>query len=380
MKKIFILFFFVACAATSSLFAQPIFINEVEYSTDDSSTSSDGIGIFGPVGQDLAGYSVQVVSSNGTTLTIIPLTGTIAVGVPITNRGEIWIEIPVLNVTNGNQGVILIAPNGLIQQFVSFGDINETITATVTGVGDVTSEYIGFHDGGKSLQVTGTGCEYADFVASSGNAYVNTQAPSHGNINENQVVDCIDSGASDSAVLPVELVRFSGRASGAHANLEWITAAERNNDFFTVEHSTDGEIFTEIYRTAGKGNAETLQTYTYTDTQAATGANYYRLKQTDFDGTETYFGVIQVKLSAAEGQPQVYPNPARESITVQFSAANAENTVLEIYNIFGEKVARVSVDGYAENVEIDISGLAKGTYFVIGKQDGKLIKQSFIKQ
>ena len=380
MKIFFTLFFFVAFAASNLLFAQPIFINEIEYSEDDTPTSSDGVGIFGPVGQDLSGYSIQIVSSSGTNITVIPLTGTISAGVPVTNRGEIWIEVPVLNVSNGDQGIVLIAPGTTVEQFVSFGNANSIITTNIAGAGTITSDYVGFHVGGKSLQVTGTGCEYTDFAVSSNNAYINTQAPSHGNINENQIVDCVDDGSTDNVVLPVELLRFSGKVAASSIELEWVTVTERNNDFFTLEHSTDGEAFAEINRTVGSGDTETMKHYSYTDTEAETGVNYYRLKQTDFDGKETYFGIIQINRTAVENQPQIYPNPARESVTIKFPIPVTKNFHLEIYNIFGETVMRKQVGSYAESIELNVSDLAPGMYFVDGDQDGKRINQSFLKK
>lgn len=89
--------------------------------------------------------------------------------------------------------------------------------------------------------------------------------------------------------LPVELLSFTGLKYGESNLLKWRTATETNNDFFTIEQSTDGMNWNEVKRVLGSGNSLITRFYSaYIDNPEKT-INYYRLKQTDFDGqTKTY--------------------------------------------------------------------------------------------
>lgn len=110
------------------------------------------------------------------------------------------------------------------------------------------------------------------------------------------------------ALLPVELVAFSARENNSEALLTWKTASERNNDYFQVEHSTDGSIFKPIGKVSGKGTTATPNSYSFSHTQPAGGANYYRLKQVDIDGKYAYSPIASVEMPHGI-DIELYPNP-----------------------------------------------------------------------
>ena len=49
-----------------------------------------------------------------------------------------------------------------------------------------------------------------------------------------------------SSLLPIELISFTGTLADGQVELAWATAAEINNDYFTIERSTNGMTFTEL--------------------------------------------------------------------------------------------------------------------------------------
>jgi len=107
--------------------------------------------------------------------------------------------------------------------------------------------------------------------------------------------------------------------NGGTIDLDWETASELNNDYFTVEKSMDGRTFTPIAEVAGSGTSTEPIRYSYTDNDPFIGANYYRLRQTDFDGTESYSNVILLEyLSTERIEYKVFPNPTTGN---QFIAA-----------------------------------------------------------
>lgn len=94
--------------------------------------------------------------------------------------------------------------------------------------------------------------------------------------------------------LPIELLSFTGIKEGKNNQLKWTTASEKNNDYFTIEKTIDGIEFNEIGTREGAGNSIYYNSYQLTDMNVEPVINYYRLKQTDFDGNSTYSNLISI--------------------------------------------------------------------------------------
>ncbi len=103
------------------------------------------------------------------------------------------------------------------------------------------------------------------------------------------------SSTSGDNPLPIELLRFDALRVGREVRCDWATATERDNDFFTVERSTDGTYFTEVGRVQAAGDSWSVVTYGFTDPAPVTGLSYYRLRQTDTDGTSTVSHAVPVR-------------------------------------------------------------------------------------
>lgn len=100
--------------------------------------------------------------------------------------------------------------------------------------------------------------------------------------------------------LPIELSSFSGSSEGSRNRLKWSTSTEKNNDFFTVERSTDGSHWTDIAVTDGAGTSTSHREYEAFDNAPEQLINYYRLRQTDFDRTEKRFRIISIDNSSGQ--------------------------------------------------------------------------------
>jgi Secretion system C-terminal sorting domain len=141
--------------------------------------------------------------------------------------------------------------------------------------------------------------------------------------------------------LPIELLSFDGTATADYNHLEWVTVVENNNDYFTLERSTDGVTFTEIARIDGAGNSTQLINYSFNDMNPADGYNYYRLKQTDFNGQYTYSNVVPLTFHRGNMLVEnVRPNPTNGNINFDF--ASPDDT--EIHYIITDVTGRVIVD------------------------------------
>lgn len=186
--------------------------------------------------------------------------------------------------------------------------------------------------------------------------------------------------------LPIELLYFKAEKQSDVVDLSWATANEINNDFFTVERSTDGQNFAPVLTQPGAGTTTSTKYYSATDQQPPSGYLYYRLKQTDFDGHFTYSDVETIKDRNAAG-PQfeimsIGPNPFTESFKINWTMKESGNVTIMITNAGGQLVKEedmIANDGYNTYEFIDDRNLTKGTYIITiiagdEKQTKKIIK------
>lgn len=124
------------------------------------------------------------------------------------------------------------------------------------------------------------------------------------------------------APLPVELVFFTARAVEGGILLTWETATERDNDFFTLERSSDAVRFQSLARIRGAGTSTERRRYEFLDSAPSPGINYYRLWQTDYDGTQALLHMVSAEaLSSRAERLRVFPNPiAGEQVHLDLAA------------------------------------------------------------
>lgn len=137
--------------------------------------------------------------------------------------------------------------------------------------------------------------------------------------------------------LPIELISFSAQEGPNEVTIRWETASETNNSHFTVERSANARDWDEIRLIAGAGNSSTIIQYEITDDNPLYGRSYYRLKQTDFNGTFTYSEVQSVYVEAISIDSEIYPNPLEEGdqLTIQTNRREGE-VALRLMNSNGQ--------------------------------------------
>ena len=166
--------------------------------------------------------------------------------------------------------------------------------------------------------------------------------------------------------LPIELIDFTAQKRDLIAVLNWQTASEFNNDFFTVERSRNGLDWEEVNRINGADHSSSLLNYATTDEQPYAGISYYRLKQTDFDGQYSYSKIRMLDfVRLTDRQVIIYPNPTANFITIE--GAEAKIGIIKIYDSFGQDVTSFTKRMIINETKtmIDLSRLASGNYFVI---------------
>ena len=179
------------------------------------------------------------------------------------------------------------------------------------------------------------------------------------------------------AVLPVEWLSFTGYNKGGVNVLNWATANEVNNKGFQVERrlgnsqQATGDSWEVLGFITAKNKSSTYQFLDVTPPSGAGGA-YYRLRQIDNDGKETFSKVISIS-SKGSDKLKAYPNPVSTVLTIETSviAKNEANYDYQIINLLGQQVS----SGKAAQ-RIDVSVLPQGTYFLkLGLEQVKFIKE-----
>ncbi len=176
--------------------------------------------------------------------------------------------------------------------------------------------------------------------------------------------------------LPVELLSFEAKPyKDQEVVCNWTTATELNNDFFTVERSSDGRNFEKVGTVKGAGNSTQQHDYKFIDTKPYRGVSFYRLKQTDFNGKSETFEKVAVNLSLPATPISVYPVPANEYVVFSVDRnQNLENAVLYIYDFTGRALIQKKVaelKGTGTNIFIlPVSTLINGLYHFDLKVEG----------
>jgi hypothetical protein len=190
----------------------------------------------------------------------------------------------------------------------------------------------------------------------------------------------ISIGAQAQNVLPIELLSFSASGVGEDVQLNWATAGETNNNYFTVEHSKDGIYFEKVLQVKGAKNSNTILYYSAIDDKPYTGISYYRLKQTDMNGKFVDENVLEVDYGKSI-HVNIYPNPFSSTITMMMQdTLQIPFCTLCIYNAIGEEVMNTIIN--KQLTVFETGNLPSGIYFynmlnhtnqVI--QSGKLVSQ-----
>ncbi len=172
-------------------------------------------------------------------------------------------------------------------------------------------------------------------------------------------------------VLPVELLDFQAALKEDIALLNWTTATETDNDYFLLEHSADGKNFTTIGAIPGVGNSNTPVNYEYTHDKMASGNNYYRLWQYDYDGSSSMLGLRQLRTqSSTFTVAGISPNPgvAGQSLRLDMPA-NIDRTQIHLVNSNGQSWSLPFADG-AQQVTLPAQ-LPSGMYYLRVQYSGQ---------
>jgi hypothetical protein len=184
---------------------------------------------------------------------------------------------------------------------------------------------------------------------------------------------------SPDAVLPVELLSFTGKHTEGGNLLTWATANEVNNKGFQIERAPQPpKGASPTWEAVGIVNAKgKAATYEFTDKAPFGGWGLYRLRQIDNDGKETLSKVISIAAVETRHALSLHPNPVSNTLTIEFDSPlwglGAGN--FQILNLLGQQVLSGKTPPSGSG-GLDVSALPQGSYVLkVGTEQAKFIKQ-----
>ncbi len=164
--------------------------------------------------------------------------------------------------------------------------------------------------------------------------------------------------------LPVQLVAFSSvLINHKLVNLEWSTASEIHNDYFTIERSLNGRDWEFVADVESVGTTINSSYYETSDIRPYYGISYYRLTQTDIDGRKEHFDIRSIENNAGM-EFNLYPNPAKLSIYLRGPKQDVNE--LRVYSLIGNDVtSELSFEFIDVNtIRIDLRNVTDGVYLL----------------
>ncbi|KYG73011.1 beta strand repeat-containing protein [Roseivirga echinicomitans] len=211
-----------------------------------------------------------------------------------------------------------------------------------------------------------------------------------GTVNPSTNIVSIDSGDGfgdmyamddEQTRLPIVLLSFTAEVKASKVQLQWSTASELDNDYFTIERSSNGIDFEPILYVPGKGTSEEINNYVAVDDSPISERTYYRLKQTDFNGTFDYSEVISVSYKRKQlVTPSflIYPNSVLAGQTINVRPEGEfmdETAIIQLLSIAGHRVIEYKIQ-LSKQTSFEIPQDVQAGHYVLSVT-GSSFKKSF---
>ncbi len=177
--------------------------------------------------------------------------------------------------------------------------------------------------------------------------------------------------------LPINMLSFTGHCDQQNIVLQWITATEINNDYFTIERSQDGFNWHIIGTVTGAGYSSSPIHYSLTDISNNTEKTYYQLKQTDFDGNDKYETPICINTCDNNRADHftIYPNPSEGKFELLYTGNTSTINSIDIFNSTGQKIYS-STDFQSS---FDFTNSVPGFYYINIQQNSETTWLKYIR-
>ena len=168
-------------------------------------------------------------------------------------------------------------------------------------------------------------------------------------------------------VLPVELLHFDVELLEDGYVASWITATETENDYFSLEASSDGKEWNQVAMIFGAGYSNVEQAYSVDLPTLEGEPRFFRLHQTDFDGSKELLAIDELVIAMHESSLNalVWPNPASRAINVAVQNVGDEEAEVLLFNARGEQVRSYLTNSSTRVLTIERGELPSGVYTLL---------------
>ncbi|MFZ1497346.1 MAG: hypothetical protein WAS72_09830 [Saprospiraceae bacterium] len=196
-------------------------------------------------------------------------------------------------------------------------------------------------------------------------------------MNNNNGANYIARFTTAASLLPVSLINYTAQLKNNVVSLNWITESEHNNDFYTIEKSQDGLVWGNIGKMNGYKNSTQIRQYFFEDVQLQHGVTYYRLSQTDTDGTKKILGTRTVTLDK-EIKTVVFPNPTADFVQLTFPIDNGSSEYfIQMFDFYGHKLYESTITKTVTTLDLTAYDATQIALFVVD-QYGKKVAENII--
>lgn len=182
--------------------------------------------------------------------------------------------------------------------------------------------------------------------------------------------------------LPIELVFFNAICNEENVKLLWTTASETNNDFFSVERSSNAVDWENVLNVNGAGNSNQPLSYQAWDNEPLNVVSYYRLKQTDFDGSYAYSGIVTTDCNNGLSDNSIINTGQNGNILfVEYFSTDELLVNINLYNVQGQLVKALHELSSSAGVNyyvLDINSISQGIYILTAADSVKLSVQKIM--
>jgi endonuclease I len=270
---------------------------------------------------------------------------------------------------NGNRRVVLVKSGSAVNSFpvdtFQYSANSNYTSATQLGTGN----YIVYNGTGSTVTISNLtqGTTYHFAVIEYNGWYTMANYQSSGYL------------TSNTTTLPVDLVSFTGEKENNHVLLKWSTASEVNNDHFTIERSINLKQWKTAGTVNGAGNSSRKLNYLIQDPlpEALPEILYYRLRQTDFDGTFTYSKTVSVNTGKdVPVEFSVSPNPFSDVLRISFQHIPDGEMTVTVKNLMGSIYVKKKVHieyGNQQYFDLNDLGNIPGGIYLLQLEYGKQV-------
>jgi len=161
-----------------------------------------------------------------------------------------------------------------------------------------------------------------------------------------------------------DLLSFSGTYSDNVPLLQWQATNDDILAYYALERAIDGDTtqFAVIAAISPNGIDTGMQTYSFTDSGANPGVNYYRLKMQDTTAIYSYSNTLAVRPPGKASLLNLYPNPVKYGFTDAVIPDATNASWFQLIDMGGRPMKTIYVGAGITLARIDMSGMIPGVY------------------